>query len=194
MELVAGATVIGILYPLIFLAGNLPNARFAYLVGALLIIGGLLLLIVFFTRGRLFVRHPSEGLIRGIILGWGTIMLLITGWLILVTGGIGGSIFTWLFQYVLVITVAIRPSGTGRSEWAAVWLTAAIEIVIVVLLMLGAYYLPQPSFTVRRVPIWFWAGLSLIYAISLSVIMFMLSRERLQRQAEAINATSHSNP
>lgn len=178
MEIVAWATFFGLLFPLIFLLSNkkeIPHAENLSLFIWIMIV--LCLLLYVFSTGKIFPQKISSIWIRPILYCWGFSLLCLTAWLIYCTGGVKSSIFSWLFEYALIVALVIRPKKheqTFFKQWRPVLVIAGFEILIIVILIgLGEYPIQTPK-TIDSL-MYIWGGISIISALIISFFLFYVS-------------------
>jgi hypothetical protein len=179
MEVVALATWSGVPFPLLFLwcnENNIPHANALCLLFASLF--PLVTLPFFFAKGEFFPEFlpKSSKWIRKGLYAWGLFLLILAAFLVYYTGGIQSSIFVWLFEYALIVTLIVGPvSIDGKKPlWRPVLLTGGLEIIIIVALaFLGKYSKSIPETMNNSIP--FWGGGSVLYSLIVSTILFWFS-------------------
>lgn len=188
MEIVAWATWLGLAFPIIFLWWNKDNIL---QVNTLLLLFAVLLVLVvlpyMLATGQIFPRFLSEGAkwIRKGLYAWGWYLLILVASLVYCTGGIQSSIFVWLFEYALIVTLIVGPvSPTGEKtsfeQWRPVLLTGGFEIIIIVVLVfLGKCSKSIPETMNNSMPIW--GGLSVFYSLIISAFLFRFSKKNLRK-------------
>jgi len=183
MEIVAWATLFGLLFPLIFLLSNkkeIPQAENLSLFIWILIV--LCLLLYVFSTGKIFPQKISPIWIRPILYGWGFGLLGLAAWLVYCTGGVQSSIFNWLFEYALIVALVVRPKKHEQAffkQWRPVLVVAGFEILIIVILVsLGEHSIRTPKTMDELMPIW--GGISIISALIISFFLFYVSEKILK--------------
>jgi hypothetical protein len=191
MEIVAWATWLGLAFPLIFLWCNKDNVPQANtLIVLFVVLVTLVILPYMLVTGQIFPRIleiliKRPGWIRKGLYVWGWFLLILVAFLVYCTGGIQSSIFGWLFEYALIVTLIVGPVSS-RSEktlfeqWRPVLLTGGFEIIIIVVLVLsGGGSKSIPETMNNSMPIW--GGLSVFSSLIVSALLFWFSIKKSER-------------
>lgn len=179
MEVVAHATWLGLAFPLLFLHCNisqLPQASALVVVTWVLVVSAFLAYM--FSTGEIFPKIPYT-FRRWIDYCWGVILLGLAGWLVWCTGGIGGSIFSWLFEYALILALIIRPTHEQHflRQWRPVLFTLVTEALIIVFLASHPGGATMPN---APIPMASWGGGSIAYSLVVTGVLFWLSTIKLR--------------
>ena len=182
MEIVVLATGLALAFPFIFLCCNKDNIPQAYnfllLFGCLL---GSVMLTYMVAIGQifpLFLSKCAKWIRKGLYV-WGWCLLILVASLVYYTGGIESSIFVWLFEYALIVTIIVgpvssMPEKTFFKRWRPVLLTGGFEIVIIgVLVLFGGGTKSIPETRNNLMPLW--GGLSVLSSLIVSVFLFWVS-------------------
>jgi len=186
MEIVAWATWIGLSFPLIFLwcnKDNIPQANALILLFAIMVPFAMLPYLL--VTGQIFPRFlikATECIRIGLYI-WGWILLILVAFLVHCTGGIQSSIFGWLFEYALIVTLIVGPvSSRGEKTffeaWRPVLITGGFEIIIIFLLVLsagGSKLIPKILNNSMNI----WGGLSMFFSLIGSVLLFWFSKKKI---------------
>lgn len=176
MEIVAWATWFGLAFPLIFLwcnKDNIPQADTLFVL--FLVLVPLVTLPYMLATGHIFPRFPSERFewIRKGLYLWGGFLLILVAFLVYYTGGIQSSIFVWLFEYALIVTLIVGPVSI-KPLWRPVLRTGGFEIIIIVVLaFLGKCSKSIPETMNNSMP--FWGGGSVLSSLIVSILLFWFS-------------------
>jgi hypothetical protein len=134
-----------------------------------------------FATGQIFPRFllKCPEWIRGGLYVWGWFLLILVGPLVYYTGGIQSSIFVWLFEYALIVTLIVGPVTSRREktlfeQWRPVLRTGGLEIIIIVALVLfGRDSKSIPDTMNNSMPVW--GGFSVLSSLIASVFLFWIS-------------------
>lgn len=182
MEIVALATFLGLIFPLIFLwlnRNNIPQADVLVIPTGILV--ALLFLLYILSTGTIF-PWLSPKWIEIILYIWGIALLSLVAVLVHYTGGIQSSILTWLFGYAFIVTIIVRPTHeqTFFKQWRPVLFTVGFEILfIAILVRYGRYSIRIPNTIQESMSIW--GGTSVGSSLSLSFFLFYVSTKGLEK-------------
>lgn len=189
MEIVVWATGLGLTFPFIFLLWNIDNIPQAdTLLWLFVVLVPLVFLSYMLAAGQIFSWFLSKWAkwIRKGLYIWGWYLLILVASLVYNTGGIQSSIFVWLFEYALIVTLIVGPVSsrgekTSFKQWRPVLLTGGFEIIIIIVLVfLGKYSKSIPEIMNNSMPIW--GGFSLLSSLTVSVLLFWISIKKSDRK------------
>ncbi len=181
MEIIALATLFGLIFPVIFLWSNkskIPQASTLSLLSAILV--ALIAFLYILSSGEIFPRLRLKWIIW-ILYGWGSALLILAAYLVYCTGGVQSSIFVWLFNYAFIVTIIVRPKHgqTFFIRWRPVLLTVGIEILIIgILVCSGGHAIRVPDTIQKSMAIW--GGTSVGYSLIVSLFVFYVSTKRFE--------------
>lgn len=194
LEVVTVAAIMGAILPIIFLV---LNSNSFTKIAPLITIGFLFLLFsagafFIFYNSRILPRFLTPKMIRVWLYIFGIMLIGLTAILVINTGGIQSSIFNWLFEYALIVALLVREKGNDESEdkpkrirasflkrflqWRPVIFIVAIEIAIVSMAAFGITPINMPA----TIPIAMWAWISIIFALSGTIVTYGLAYYRYQ--------------
>lgn len=181
MEIIALATGVSLVFPVIFLFSNGEDIPKAITLGVvafiLMVLSGFLYI---FTTGELFPWIPTKKISR-ILYAWGLVLLSLAACLVYYTGGIQSSIFVWLFAYAVIVTILVRPKHeqTLFKQWRPVLFTGGFEFLIIGILMcLGGRSVQIPNEMGKSMP--FWGGGSALFSLIASFFLLYISEKILK--------------
>lgn len=186
LEFVVYATFLGLLFPVVFLGMNtnvVPRAMELLLSAGVIVVAVFLLGML--SAGKIFPQL-SATVIRWVLYLWGLFLLGLATSLVHLTGGLQSSIFVWLFEYAVVVSLMLSPrkGGTFFQNFRPAILTVLFEIAIVASLMIwgpsSSLGPPGPSPpSVPHMPIW--GGFSVINSLLISLFLFWVTNSKLQK-------------
>lgn len=180
LEFVVWATCFGLVFPVLFVFFNnkrVPQSMTLLVMAALIFVATVVFNVL--ASGTIFPRLGPAA-IRVVLYSWGLCLLVLAALLVQWTGGLQSSIFVWLFEYAVVVSLILSPKSGGSfyQNWRPALLTIALETVIVLALM----YVAPNSPSVPHMP--FWGGMSVVNSLLISLFLFWFSSSKLQRRAE----------
>jgi hypothetical protein len=171
LEVVTVAAIMGAILPIIFLV---LNSNSFTKIAPLITIGFLFLLFsagafFIFYNSRILPRFLTPKMIRVWLYIFGIMLIGLTAILVINTGGIQSSIFNWLFEYALIVALLVREKGNDEF-------IVAIEIAIVSIAAFGITAINMPA----TIHIAMWAWISIIFALSGTIVTYGLAYYRYQ--------------
>lgn len=159
-EVVCYSSIIGLLFPLVFLLYEKDELKDIYWLvwplGALYVIGIISFLLM---RGDLF--SAPVVVMRFALYAWGATIIVLSGFLIFNTGGVQSSLFVWMLEYALLLSIIIRQGKWSSVIWVFIWC-----LVVVVCLMLSTP-IPLPQTFAPKLNIWGGTAISLTLFLTL---------------------------
>lgn len=128
-EVVCYSSLIGLLFPIFFLLCEKDNLSHAfwliYPFGGLFVIGVISFLVM---RGELFTAPIP--IMRFSLYAWGATIIILSGILILKTGGVQSSLFVWMLEYALLLSIIIRQGKWSSVIWVFIWCLIVVGILV----------------------------------------------------------------
>ena len=85
---------------------------------------------------------------RFALYAWGATIIVLSGFLIFNTGGVQSSLFVWMLEYALLLSIIIRQGKWSSVIWVFIWC-----LVVVVCLMLSTP-IPLPQTFAPKLNMW----------------------------------------
>lgn len=178
----AWATLLALAFPVIFFTANGAHPHGRYFTSSSIGLLAIASCTHSLTTGVIFPRISART-VTLIMYIWGFLLISIAGALIYSTGGLGSSVFVWLFEFALVVALLVSPRAetTFLRRWRPALFTIALQAVMIATLMVAGGH-RQGAATMDALHMDAWGAGSLIVALSVTALMFWISAFRLEKE------------
>lgn len=187
MEIVAYSTCLGLLFPFFFLYLNnkiIPNVIDIYTAFVGIMILTLLLAVI--IHGIAFPKLVRYMKIVPIMYIWGFFLLCVVAWLVYITGGVLSSIFTWLFEYALIVALIVSPkTKEGEDNIFRLWRPVLVIVTFEVFIIIALTYFTKDSILNPKIKdelMQLWGAAAIVFTLIASIILFYFSEQIRNRE------------